>query len=50
MLVVSAAAGEFECGFAKTGQTREHALAALTLGIKQLIICVNKMVRGRSAP
>merc|ERR1712121_201507 len=35
--------GEFEAGISKEGQTREHALLAYTLGVKQLIIGVNKM-------
>ncbi|XP_075188023.1 elongation factor 1-alpha, oocyte form-like [Anomaloglossus baeobatrachus] len=35
--------GEFEAGISKSGQTREHALLAFTLGVKQLIIGVNKM-------
>jgi len=35
--------GEFEAGIAKNGQTREHALLAYTLGVKQLIVAVNKM-------
>ncbi|MBN3307442.1 EF1A1 factor, partial [Amia calva] len=43
LLVVSAAKGEFEAGISRNGQTREHALLAYTLGVKQLIICVNKM-------
>ena len=43
MLVVAAGEGEFEAGISKEGQTREHALLAYTLGVKQLIICVNKM-------
>merc|ERR1712137_266239 len=33
----------FEAGISKNGQTREHALLAYTLGVKQLIVAVNKM-------
>uniref|UniRef100_A0A4W5L201 Tr-type G domain-containing protein n=1 Tax=Hucho hucho TaxID=62062 RepID=A0A4W5L201_9TELE len=33
----------FEAGISKNGQTREHALLAYTLGVKQLIVGVNKM-------
>ena len=43
MLIVAAGTGEFEAGISKEGQTREHALLAYTLGVKQLIIGVNKM-------
>ena len=43
LLVVPADAGGFEAGIHKEGQTREHALLALTLGVKQMILCVNKM-------
>jgi elongation factor 1-alpha len=43
ILVVPAGAGEFEAGFGKEGQTREHALLAYTMGIKQMILAVNKM-------
>lgn len=43
VLVVSAAPGEFEAGVSRQGQTREHALLAYTLGVKQLVLCVNKM-------
>lgn len=43
MLVVPAAGGEFEAGISKEGQTREHALLAYTLGVKQMIVAVNKM-------
>ena len=35
--------GEFEAGISKNGQTREHALLAYTLGVKQLIVACNKM-------
>lgn len=43
ILIVSAAIGEFEAGLSPNGQTREHALLAYTLGVKQLIVAVNKM-------
>jgi len=43
ILVIAAGVGEFEAGYAKTGQTREHALLAYTLGVKQMICLVNKM-------
>ena len=34
-----------ECTFAfEDGQTREHALLAYTLGVKQMIVAVSKMV------
>jgi len=43
VLIVAAGTGEFEAGISKNGQTREHALLAYTLGVKQLIVAVNKM-------
>jgi len=43
VLIVAAGTGEFEAGYAKTGQTREHLLLAFTLGVKEVIIAVNKM-------
>lgn len=43
VLIVAAGLGEFEAGISKNGQTREHALLAYTLGVKQMIIGVNKM-------
>jgi elongation factor 1-alpha len=43
VLIVAAGTGEFEAGISKNGQTREHALLAYTLGVKQMIIGVNKM-------
>jgi len=43
ILVVAAGVGEFEAGISKNGQTREHALLAYTLGVKQMIVAVNKM-------
>ncbi|CEM14916.1 unnamed protein product [Vitrella brassicaformis CCMP3155] len=43
ILIVASGQGEFEAGIAKEGQTREHALLAFTLGVKQMIVGVNKM-------
>nr|BAF64486.1 elongation factor 1 alpha isoform 3 [Solea senegalensis] len=43
VLIVAAGVGEFEAGISKNGQTREHALLAYTLSVKQLIVGVNKM-------
>merc|ERR1719369_263201 len=43
VLIVAGGVGEFEAGISKNGQTREHALLAFTLGVKQLIVGVNKM-------
>jgi len=43
ILVVASGEGEFEAGIGKNGQTREHALLAFTLGVKQMIVVVNKM-------
>ncbi len=42
-LVVSARKNEFEAGFEKGGQTKEHAMLAKTLGVKFLVVVVNKM-------
>ena len=41
--VISARKGEFETGFERGGQTREHAMLVKTAGVKHLIILVNKM-------
>jgi elongation factor 1-alpha len=43
VLVVASGTGEFEAGIAKNGQTREHALLAITLGVKQMVCAINKM-------
>jgi len=43
ILMIATGQGEFEAGYAKNGQTREHALLAFTLGVKQMIVCCNKM-------
>ena len=43
VLVLAARKGEFETGFERGGQTREHAQLAKTLGVTKLIVIVNKM-------
>lgn len=51
VLVVSAALGQFEAGTKPSnissgeigGQTREHAALALTVGIRQIVVAINKM-------
>lgn len=43
VLVISARKGEFETGFERGGQTREHAMLAKTLGVRYLVVVVNKM-------
>ena len=43
ILIIAAGTGEFEAGISKDGQTREHALLAFTLGVKQMICAINKM-------
>lgn len=43
LLVVDATRGEFETGFTTGGQTREHTFLVRSLGVKSLIVVVNKM-------
>ena len=43
VLVIAARKGEFETGFERGGQTREHAQLAKTLGVAKLVVAVNKM-------
>jgi len=43
ILMIASPSGEFESGWSKEGQTREHALLAFTMGVKQMIVCCNKM-------
>jgi elongation factor 1-alpha len=43
ILIIAAGTGEFEAGIGQNGQTKEHALLAFTLGVKQMIVCINKM-------
>lgn len=43
LLVVDAAIGEFEAGFERGGQTREHLVLVRSLGVSQVIVAVNKL-------
>jgi elongation factor 1 alpha-like protein len=43
LLVVDATTGEFEAGFNRGGQTREHILLVRSLGVSQVIVAVNKL-------
>ncbi|WVO15363.1 translation elongation factor Tu [Cryptococcus depauperatus] len=43
LLVLSARKGEFETGFEREGQTREHAMLIKNNGVNKLIVVVNKM-------
>jgi len=43
VLVISARKGEFETGFEKGGQTREHIMLVKTAGVVKLLVVVNKM-------
>ncbi|KAG2303182.1 hypothetical protein Bca52824_031833 [Brassica carinata] len=43
VLVISARKGEFETGYERGGQTREHVQLSKTLGVSKLVVVVNKM-------
>ncbi|KAH9853652.1 eukaryotic polypeptide chain release factor 3, partial [Lenzites betulinus] len=43
ILVISARKGEFETGFEKGGQTREHIMLVKTAGVQKVIVVINKM-------
>ncbi|KAJ7499229.1 EF Tu GTP binding domain-containing protein [Mycena latifolia] len=43
LLVVDASPGEFEAGFDRGGQTREHLILARSLGVAQIIVAINKL-------
>ncbi|KDD72733.1 GTP-binding elongation factor EF-Tu/EF-1A, partial [Helicosporidium sp. ATCC 50920] len=43
VLIISARKGEFETGYERGGQTREHVQLAKTLGILKIVVIVNKM-------
>ncbi|MBS7610832.1 translation elongation factor EF-1 subunit alpha [Candidatus Bathyarchaeota archaeon] len=43
LLVVSAKTGEYETGIQPGGQAREHAFLLMTLGVRQMVVAINKM-------
>lgn len=43
ILVISARKGEFETGFEKGGQTREHVMLVKTTGVTKVVVVINKM-------
>ncbi|KAI0353494.1 eukaryotic polypeptide chain release factor 3 [Trametes cingulata] len=43
ILVISARKGEFETGFEKGGQTREHIMLVKTAGVQKVVVVINKM-------
>ncbi|KAG9317166.1 hypothetical protein JVU11DRAFT_1358 [Chiua virens] len=43
LLVVDATTGEFEAGFERGGQTREHLILVRSLGVSQVVVAVNKL-------
>lgn len=43
LLVIDATIGEFEAGFERGGQTREHVLLVRSLGVTQTIVAINKL-------
>jgi len=43
ILVISARKGEFETGFERGGQTREHIMLVKTAGVSKVICVINKM-------
>lgn len=43
LMVVDGSPGEFEAGFERGGQTREHAWLVRSLGVKEIVVGINKM-------
>ncbi|EJD53639.1 hypothetical protein AURDEDRAFT_52733 [Auricularia subglabra TFB-10046 SS5] len=43
LLVVDSSVGEFESGFVRGGQTREHMLLVRSLGVSQVVVAINKL-------
>ena len=43
VILISGKPGETEVGIGAGGQTREHAFLLKTLGVNQVVVCINKM-------
>lgn len=43
LLVIDGSPGSFEAGFERGGQTREHAWLVRSLGVKEIVVGINKM-------
>ena len=43
LLIVDSGKNSFDAGFFSGGQTKEHAILARSLGVKKMIICINKL-------
>lgn len=43
LLIIDSSPSAFESGFSGGGQTKEHAILAYAIGVKQMIVIVNKM-------
>ena len=43
LLVIGASTSEFEAGFDRGGQTREHVVLVRSLGVTQIVVAVNKL-------
>jgi hypothetical protein len=43
LLVVDSSIGEFEAGFDRGGQTREHIVLVRSLGVTQIVAAINKL-------
>lgn len=43
ILVIDAKDGAFEAGFSPRGQTREHVLLLRALGVRDVVVVINKM-------
>lgn len=43
LLVISAKKGEYEVSIQPGGQAREHAFLLMTLGVRQMVVAINKM-------
>lgn len=50
ILMIPARAGEYEAAISKDGQAKEHALLAFTLGVRNIIVAVNKMDDSQGGP